>query len=169
MIFDVARREPQTLVKSFQRASFAWSPDGRWMAYSKPDGDFNYDVWVHPIDGSRPAFNVSRHPDIDGDPAWSPDGKLLAYVGRHDQTDTSDIFYVWLQKQDDDKSNQDRRIEKALDKMKKGATATPKGRRPNRNRSWRWNWCWPRHSAWSRSRSRWPPPTSTRPRANCVG
>lgn len=113
-------------VRSHSPPDFDWSPDGKHIAYAAQDEDFNSDIWIVPQDGSRPAVNVSRHPDNDTDPAWSPDGKILAFVGRRAGTEV-DIHYVYLRKADEETGARDRSLEKALDKMKarKPATAAP--------------------------------------------
>lgn len=121
--------EAVRVVSGFEEPDFDLSPDGRWLAYVQPDDDFNQDVWIVPLDLSRPPFNVSLHPDDEGNPRWSPDGRLLAFTGRRwDQE--SDIVYVWLRAEDDEKDARDRRLEKAVEKMKgrkpkKGDPAKP--------------------------------------------
>src|SRR5262245_32697082 len=82
-----------------------------------------------PADASKPAFNLSRHPDNDGNPVWSPDGKLIAFTGRR-ANDQVDIMYVWLQEADEDTGRRDRTLQKAIDKMKKARTkpAAPKAK-----------------------------------------
>ena len=60
------------------------------------DKDFNRDIYIVPVDGSRPPFNLSRHPDNDADPVWSPDGKTIAFTGRRGENEV-DIYYVLRQ------------------------------------------------------------------------
>lgn len=105
------------LVTGFDVPWFDLSPDGRWVAYVQADDDFNHEVWLLPLDGSRAPFNLSLHPDNEAWPAWSPDGRLLAFVGRRWDRE-SDICYVWLRKEDDEKDARERKLEKALEKMK---------------------------------------------------
>lgn len=94
-----------------------WSPDGKWLVYSVEDEDFNADIWIRPLDGSSPPVNISRHPDNESNPVWSPDGKWIAFTGRRFGEET-DIFYLPLRKDDADESPRDRRVKKAVDKMK---------------------------------------------------
>jgi Tol biopolymer transport system component/C-terminal processing protease CtpA/Prc len=113
-------------VRSFEPVQWSFSPDGRWLAYAKPDDDFNWDVWIARSDGTGTPYNVSRHPDNDVEPAWSRDGKLLAFTGRR-WDDESDIAYVWLRARDDEQGPRDRRLAKALATMKKRGHAGASG------------------------------------------
>jgi tricorn protease len=118
-------KDARCLQAGWDTPEFDWSPDGRWIAHARYDNDFNRDIWVLPLDGSREPFNISRHPNNEGNPVWSPDGKVIAFTGQRGGTEV-DIYYVWLQAEDDERTSRERSLEKALDKMKKGRTATPR-------------------------------------------
>lgn len=120
-------KEIKTILNSFTHPEYDWSPDGKWLVYSADDADFNRDIFIVPIDGSRPPFNVSRHPRNDHIPVWSPDGKVIAFTGQRGEE--RDIFYVWLRAEDEEKGSRERSLEKALDKMNKGR-GLPAGSRP---------------------------------------
>ncbi|MCA9173111.1 MAG: PD40 domain-containing protein [Planctomycetales bacterium] len=109
--------DPRQLISGFDRPDFDVSPDGKWLAYSQSDNDFNRDVWIAPMDGSTAPFNVSRHPDDDFGPRWSPDGRLLAFIGNRQHDSESDIHYVWLQAAEEDVTSRDRKLQSALAKM----------------------------------------------------
>ncbi len=108
---------PKKLMESWNAPDFDWSPDGKWIVYALSDDDFNSDIWIRPIDGSKPPVNLSRHPDNDTDPVWSPDGRTIAFTGRR-MAEETDIYYVHLRKEDDDESTRDRKLKKAREKMK---------------------------------------------------
>ena len=117
-VMDPRGKDAKAIVKSWDHPEFDWSPDGQWLVYAQSDNDFNRDVYIVPVDGSRPPFNVSRHPDVDVDPVWSPDGKTIAFIGRRGDNEV-DIYYVFVKKDDDEKESRDRTIEKAVEKITK--------------------------------------------------
>ena len=116
--------DSRRLFESWNQADYAWSPDGKWLVYSWSDNDFNSDIYILPIDGSRKPFNLSMHPDNDRGPVWSPDGKKVAFTGRQVGTET-DIYYVYLQKKEEETTDRDKALKKALEKMKKGRAQKP--------------------------------------------
>ncbi len=107
---------PQRMLAAWNAPQYDWSPDGKWMVYATSDEDFNNDVWIAPLDGSRAPFNLSRHPDNEYQPAWSPDGRAIAFTGRRVQ-DEVDVYFVWLREEDEEKRTRDRTLEKALEKV----------------------------------------------------
>ncbi|HUF26756.1 MAG TPA: CehA/McbA family metallohydrolase [Gemmatimonadaceae bacterium] len=50
----------------------AWSPDGRWIAFS-----MRGDIWKIPAEGGE-AIALTAGPDYHFEPAWSPDGRRIA-------------------------------------------------------------------------------------------
>lgn len=50
----------------------AWSPDGRWIAFS-----MRGDIWKVPAEGGE-AVALTQGPAYHFEPAWSPDGKRIA-------------------------------------------------------------------------------------------
>ncbi|QVL29907.1 PD40 domain-containing protein [Telmatocola sphagniphila] len=119
-IADADGKEPKEFVHSWNAPDYDWSPDGKWMVYAVDDNDFNSDIWVKPLDNSRPEFNLSRHPYNDHSPVWSPDGKVIAWVGARDKKDNFNLHFVYLSKEDDEKSSREKSLEKAIEKLQKG-------------------------------------------------
>lgn len=116
-VMDSDGKNDKRIIKSFSPTEFNWSPDSAWLVYSAEDNDFNRDIWVVPLDGSKPAFNVSRTPFNERFPTWSPDGKVIAWTGKR-SAEESDIHYVFLRAEDDQSTSRDKTLEKALEKMK---------------------------------------------------
>ncbi|MCX8011271.1 MAG: PDZ domain-containing protein, partial [Ignavibacteria bacterium] len=93
----------------------AWSPDSKWLAYSLEDLYFNEEVYIHPADNSLKPVNVSMHPRGDGNPIWSADGSKLGFLSSRSTQNaitgglsfTRDVWFVWLKKEDWEKTKQD--------------------------------------------------------------
>jgi tricorn protease len=115
-IMDPDGQNARRLQESWSTPEFDWSPDGKWLVLAQEDNDFNRDIWLLPVDGSAPPFNLSRHPHPERSPAWSPDGKVIAFTGRRAGQEM-DIYFVWLRAEDAEKGTRDRTLEKALEKM----------------------------------------------------
>ena len=67
-------------VKSAYPTGAAFSPDGRWVAYSIREAERRQNaIYVQPFPATGPKYQISK--DDDGHhPVWSPDGKELFYV-----------------------------------------------------------------------------------------
>lgn len=108
----------KTILEHWQTPEFDWSPDGRWIAYSIPDMEYNTEVWLVPSGGGTP-YNVSRHPDDDVSPRFSPDGRRLVWLS-HRHADTFDVWGAWLTRADDERSPEGwLRVFSARDKPKR--------------------------------------------------
>jgi len=93
-VFDLATKNmTQVTSGDFDDEEPAWSPDGKWLAFSSkrtpPDPDRNYDrnIFVVASDnadkGEHPT-QVTTNPGSDAEPAWSPDGQWITYVTQLD-------------------------------------------------------------------------------------
>lgn len=56
----------------------SWSPDNRWLAYTRTGEDRAWNIWVVPATGGD-AVNLTRLNASHSQPAWSPDGKYLFF------------------------------------------------------------------------------------------
>ncbi|MBI4615228.1 MAG: PD40 domain-containing protein [Planctomycetes bacterium] len=71
----------------------AWSPDGEWLAFQRPQqvGGNWYALWRVRFDGSEPTQVLSRPEWAAIHPAWSADGTRIAFATVH-QSRFSQIF-----------------------------------------------------------------------------
>lgn len=62
----------------------AWSPDGRWLAFTSRRGEKDGDATLHmmPVDGVGEVRTVCTMPEGIGDVSWSPDGRFIAFTSR---------------------------------------------------------------------------------------
>lgn len=72
---------PARLTRGDRDRSPVFSPDGRWIAFLRPDGDKRPQIHVLPASGGE-AWAVTAHPLGAGNPVWSPDSTRLAYTAR---------------------------------------------------------------------------------------
>ncbi len=120
---DLADKKAKQIFAGWNAPDFDWSPDGKWFVYGQLDEEFNRDIWIRPSDGSGKPFNLSRHHFTEHDPVWSPDGKWVAFAGRRASGDTgAHVCVVAIDAEADDVSARDRKLEKALNKMKSRTT-----------------------------------------------
>ena len=82
---------------------FAFTPDGREIVLTARivgNGEpwsTNFDLWVAPIDGSRPLRNLTEDNDAwDTAPVFSPDGGTLAYLAMERPGFEADRFRIML-------------------------------------------------------------------------
>ncbi len=94
-----------------------WSPDSRWLAYSKEDLTFNAEIYILAADGSQKPVNVSMHPRRDYSPIWSSDGSKLGFISARNNLN-DDIWFVWLKKEDSQKTSKDWEEEEDEEKPK---------------------------------------------------
>lgn len=101
-VAEAAGNNPRTLFQHWGDVEFSFSPDSRWLAFSRDDENFNSDVFIIPVTGG-PEVNVSQHPDEDLSPVWSPDGRRLYWLSRRHNR-SLDIWAVYLTKEDHERS-----------------------------------------------------------------
>ncbi|KPL14232.1 MAG: peptidase S41, partial [Bacteroides sp. SM23_62] len=94
-----------------------WSPDSKWLAYALRDLTFNGEIYIHAADGSKGPYNISMHPRQDHSPVWSRDGSKLGFISARNNLD-DDIWFVWLRKEDSQKTKQDWEEEEEDDPQK---------------------------------------------------
>ncbi|HEY3836713.1 MAG TPA: S41 family peptidase [Bryobacteraceae bacterium] len=58
-----------------------FSPDGKWLAYSKEDKLLRSHVWVKNLESSDERMIASDQFQVASNPKWTPDGKKLLLIG----------------------------------------------------------------------------------------
>lgn len=84
-----------------------WSPDDKWIAYNQTDLNFNNEVFIQAADNSIKAVNISMHPRSDSNPFWSNDGSKLGFLSERSYSTGTDVYFIWLKKEDWEKTQQD--------------------------------------------------------------
>jgi tricorn protease len=98
-----------------------WSPDGKWIAYSKQDVTRTSDVYLIASSGTeKEAHRVTFESTNDMNPRFAPDGRKLffqrveATAGGNTQVPNSiQLYSVWLEHQDKDPDDPEERAEAA--------------------------------------------------------
>jgi len=73
-----------------------FSPDGKWLVYSRSDDEQNYDVYLYDI-AAKKEFNISQHPARDAGGFLSGDQKTLIFTSNRG-TGVNQIYAVPLEK-----------------------------------------------------------------------
>lgn len=84
-----------------------WSPDSKWLAFAKSDLYYNQEVFIQAADASTKPVNISMHPRNDSRPFWSADGSKLGFISDRSVGRSSDVWFVWLRKEDWEKGAAD--------------------------------------------------------------
>ncbi len=117
--------EPRVLFEHWGGVSFAWSPDSKWLAFSREDQWHNSEVYIVPAAGGV-AVNVSQHPQDDTFPVWSPDGRRLFWLSKR-HAGTVDAWSVYLTRADHERSPEEWLQLYEDEKAKKGEGKTDGG------------------------------------------
>ncbi len=92
-------------------AQFAWSPDGRWVAYTDRLDRSGYyywesgtNIWIWDTQEKK-ARNVTQENSTNNNPSWSEDGKFLYFRSYREssvlaRTTTGALFILPLQRED---------------------------------------------------------------------
>ncbi len=94
--------DPKVLFRHWGRIEFSWSPDSKWIAFSRDDQSFNEEVWIVPAAGGE-AVDVSQHPSQDTRPVWSPDGRRLYWLSKR-HANRVGLWAVYVAKADDERT-----------------------------------------------------------------
>ncbi|TNE70440.1 PDZ domain-containing protein [bacterium] len=104
---DLKLKKEKDLIDGWATPSgVTWSPDDQWLAYSIEDLEFNEEIFIRPSDGSGKPVNVTMHPRGDYSPFWNADGSKLAFISARNNRNY-DIWFVWLKKEDYERTKTD--------------------------------------------------------------
>ncbi|HVF44049.1 MAG TPA: DPP IV N-terminal domain-containing protein, partial [Pyrinomonadaceae bacterium] len=109
----------------------AWSPDGKWLAYSKPDVSRVTDIYLAPSAGGEEK-RVTFESFSEGSPRFSPDGRKLFFT-RNDSTSFSQaaglpsiqLFSVTLERLERDPDDPEERAEAEAAQAEQAPPQTP--------------------------------------------
>jgi tricorn protease len=90
----------KTIVSEPRVIDYEWSPDGKWIAFSRLDGNFSSEIYVVPATGptaTDPARNVTRYALFNAGITWSKNGKL-AFLSERRANAGMSMFVMSLQK-----------------------------------------------------------------------
>jgi TolB protein len=92
-LLDVSHSLTTDLTSAYPDAwnrNAAWSPDGRWLAYTTVVGLDNSDIFVQQIQcptlfqPCADSTNLTNQIGNDYAPSWSPDGRQMAFISERD-------------------------------------------------------------------------------------
>lgn len=88
----------KVLVDQQQIFDYDWSPDGKWIVYSRADGSFSSELYIQPLDGSKPAVNVTRYATFNADVNWV--GNKISFLSqrRTGSNNSTGVYVLNLQK-----------------------------------------------------------------------
>ena len=75
---DGSGTEDALVVRDLMQTPWAWSPDGRTLAFGEQDPAA--DIWLLSLDGEGLSRAWARTPAIEHQPQFSPDGRWIAYA-----------------------------------------------------------------------------------------
>jgi len=101
-VMDSTGKNSKKLCPENEVLWISWSPDSKWLTFSRTTLGFREDVFVVPADASKQPINISNHPNDDYKPMWSADGRRIAFASRNA---TGDLWmkYIFLNKEDEEK------------------------------------------------------------------
>jgi tricorn protease len=72
--------DAQVLIADKKVIDYEWSPDGKWIAYSRLDGSFASELYLAPMAEPKKAVNVSRYATYNADISWG--GGKIAFISQ---------------------------------------------------------------------------------------
>jgi tricorn protease len=91
--------DEKVLTPDVQVFDYDWSPDAKWMVYSRQDGSFASELFIIPAEGCTPGVsprNITRYATYNGGVTWSQRGNRLAFISH--RRNNSGIYVLSLQR-----------------------------------------------------------------------
>lgn len=82
---DLGTKQVKQVAQSpvFEIRDYTWSPDGKWIAYSKPEAEGPPRIYLYSVEQDK-TFPVTDNWYSSGQPCFSGDGKYLFFVSSRD-------------------------------------------------------------------------------------
>jgi tricorn protease len=90
--------DARCVFKRWDKPTYDWSPDGRWLVIAAEGPDSNRDLWLADAEGGQEARNLTETPGFEGSPKWSPDGRWIIFNARRDASGESGLWRIDLGK-----------------------------------------------------------------------
>ncbi len=107
-------RVPGPQWRGYGAVDFDWSPDGRWLAYTRVEENRSRNIWIVSAKGTNPV-KITRLNAYHGQPAWGPGGR---YLFCHSNRDGEGIYAIPLKREDARADDTDIKFKKPEDDLK---------------------------------------------------
>ncbi len=87
--------DQKLVVNEGQVIDYEWSPDNKWLCYSRLDGNFASELYIVPSGGGQ-AHNVTRYATQNAGITWSHNGKKIAFLSERRRS--QGVYVLSLQK-----------------------------------------------------------------------
>jgi tricorn protease len=112
-----------------------WSPDGRWIAFSKAEKDWNSEIYIVSASGGDPV-NVTKDPDDDMEPLFGPKGEYLYFASSRGGEERFNIYRIPLtreveqrDREEEKEKKEDEEEEEEKEEGKEGKEAEEEGKK----------------------------------------
>ncbi|MGF1579204.1 MAG: S41 family peptidase [Gemmataceae bacterium] len=81
--------------------NYAWSPDSKWICYSRIDGSYASEMYIVPANGATskdPPRNITRFATFNAYMHWSEDSPFIAFLTQRGLTNKRTAYILGLQK-----------------------------------------------------------------------
>lgn len=107
---DVETKTKKKVIENPYLSCYCWAPDGEWFAVQNIDDYWNSDIYIVSRDGDE-IHNITQTDNWNTQPAWSDDGKSIAFLV-YDEYTQSNLWSVYLNKEDDERDPDEEEDEK---------------------------------------------------------